>query len=96
LQRSDRFHAEIRPVRQQPGFETPAASPLVQQVERLTGRAAVSIPFGSEASLFAPIATEVIVFGPGDMRTAHSSRECVPLAELDEAVAILRTLIRPA
>jgi len=30
------------------------------------------------------------------MRTAHSSRECVPLAELDEAVAILRTLIRPA
>jgi len=96
LQRSDRFHAEIRPVRQQPGFETPAASPLVQQVERLTGRAAVSIPFGSEASLFAPIATEVIVFGPGDMRTAHSSRECVPLAELEEAVAILRTLIRPA
>lgn len=97
LRRADpSFLADIRPVRQQPGFETPAASPLVQQIERLTGRAAVSIPFGSEASLFAPIASEVIVFGPGDMRTAHSSRECVPLAELDETVTILRTMIRPA
>lgn len=83
-------------MRQQPGFETRAASPLVRQTERLTGRAALSIPFGSEASLFAPIAQEVIVFGPGDMRTAHSSRECVPLAELDEAIGILRTLMRTA
>jgi acetylornithine deacetylase len=69
-------------------------APLVRRVEALTGRAAVSIPFGSEASLFAPIAKEAIVFGAGDMRTAHSSRECVPLAELNEAVACLRTLMR--
>ncbi len=40
------------------------------------GRAATSIPFGSEASLLASVAEEVIVFGPGDMQTAHSSREC--------------------
>lgn len=97
LLRSDpTLRAEVTPVRQQPGFETLASSPLVQQFERLTGRGAVSIPFGSEASLFASLADEVIVFGPGDMRTAHSSRECVPLAELDDAVGVLRTLIRPA
>ena len=90
------FHAEVRPLRQQPGFQTPATSPLVQQIERLAGRPAVSIPFGSEASLFAPIAEEVIVFGPGDMRTAHSSRECVPIGELDEATRILGAVIRPA
>jgi acetylornithine deacetylase len=96
LRRADPvFHAEIHALRQQPGFETPAASPLVQQVERLSGRSATSIPFGSEASLFAPFAPEVVVFGPGDMRRAHSSRECVPLAELDEAVSILRSIIRP-
>ena len=89
------LQAEIRPLRQQPGFETPATSQLVREAERLSGRPATSIPFGSEGSLFAPIAPEVIVFGPGDMRTAHSSRECVPVAELDEAVAILRTIIRP-
>jgi acetylornithine deacetylase len=87
------FQAEIQPLRQQAGFETAADAPLVQALERLTGRPATSIPFGSEASIFAPIAEEVIVLGPGDMRTAHSSRECVPVAELDEAVACLRPLM---
>jgi len=81
-------------LRQQAGFETSANAALVQSVEALTGRAAISIPFGSEASIFAPIAEEVIVFGPGDMRTAHSSRECVPVAELDEAVVCLGSLMQ--
>jgi len=88
--------AKITPLRRQPGFETPADSRLVRRMESLAGRDAVSIPFGSEASLFASLAEEVIVFGPGDMRTAHSSRECVPLAELDEATALLRTLMQRA
>jgi acetylornithine deacetylase len=88
------FRAEIKPLRQQPGFETVADAPLVRKMEALAGRPAISIPFGSEASIFAPIAEEVIVFGPGDMRTAHSSRECVPVAELDEAVACLSSLLK--
>jgi acetylornithine deacetylase len=88
------FRAEIKPLRQQPGFETVADAPLVRKMEALTGRPAISIPFGSEASIFAPIAEEVIVFGPGDMRTAHSSRECVPVSELDEAVACLSSLLK--
>jgi acetylornithine deacetylase len=83
----------MKPLRRQPGFETSADAPLVRSVEALTHRPAASIPFGSEASLFAPLAEEVIVFGPGDMRTAHSSRECVAVAELDEAVACLRSLM---
>ena len=88
------FRAEIKPLRQQPGFETSADARLVRKMEALAGRPAVSIPFGSEASIFAPIAEEIIVFGPGDMRTAHSSRECVPVAELDEAVACLSSLLK--
>jgi len=88
------FRADVMPMRQQPGFETPADAALVRSLEALTGRAAASIPFGSEASIFSPIAEEVIVMGPGDMRTAHSSRECVPLAQLDETVACLRSLMR--
>jgi len=88
------FRAEIQPLRQQPGFETPADAPLVRAVEAMTGRPATSIPFGSEASIFASVAREIIVFGPGDMRTAHSSRECVPIAALDEAVRCLASLMR--
>ena len=87
------FRCEVRVDRRQPGFESAADSLLVRSIERLTGRAAVSIPFGSEASLFNSVAEEVVVFGPGDMTTAHSRRECVPLNELDEAVRCLRALM---
>ncbi|HVJ08947.1 MAG TPA: acetylornithine deacetylase [Acidisarcina sp.] len=85
---------EMKVMRQQTGFETDADSPLVRALENLTGRAATSIPFASEASLLATFADEVVVFGPGDMRTAHSERECVPISELEEAVAVIRMLMR--
>jgi acetylornithine deacetylase len=80
-------------LRQQAGFETPADSPLVRLVEGVTGQPATSIAFGSEASAWSAITEEVVVFGPGDMRTAHSDRECVPIAELSIAVqAVRRTM----
>jgi acetylornithine deacetylase len=88
------FRCNFQILRQQTGFETPASSEIVRSIEAITGRAATSIPFGSEASLLASMSEEVVVFGPGDMQTAHSSRECVPLNELDEAVKCLQSLIR--
>jgi acetylornithine deacetylase len=87
------FRCEVQVLRQQAGFESPVNSKLVRSIEAITGRAAISIPFGSEASLLASLAEEVIVFGPGDMQTAHSSRECVPLNELHEAVMYLQSLM---
>jgi acetylornithine deacetylase len=65
-----------------------------RSIETIAGRGAVSTPFGSEASLLALAAEQVIVFGPGDMQTAHSSRECVPWNELDEAVDCLQILMK--
>jgi acetylornithine deacetylase len=88
------FECAIEVLRQQAGFETAADASLVREMEAATGRPAGSIPFGSEASLFAAVAEEVVVFGPGDMRTAHSDRECVPVAELDEAVGVMVDLMR--
>lgn len=87
------FRCNLRVLRQQPGFETPPSSKLIRSIEAITGRPSTSIPFGSEASLVASVAEEVVVFGPGNMQTAHSSRECVPLQELDEAVNCLRSLM---
>jgi acetylornithine deacetylase len=88
------FRYSLQILRKQPGFESSANSYLVRSIEAITGRAATSIPFGSEASLMASVAEEVVVFGPGDMRTAHSSRECVPLRELEEATNCLRSLMK--
>jgi acetylornithine deacetylase len=87
------FTYEIKILRRQPGFETNATASLVTRLCELSKREATSIPFGSEASLLSSIAEEVVVFGPGDMRTAHSPRECVPVNELEEAVSILCALM---
>ena len=88
------FRYEFKILRQQTGFETRSESNLVRTLERLSGRPSISIPFGSEASVFASVAEEVVVFGPGDMRFAHSPRERVPVSELEEAVCCLIALMQ--
>jgi acetylornithine deacetylase len=88
------LRASLAVLREQAGFETAGDSPLVRLVERLTGQAATSIAFGSEASAWSTVADEVVVFGPGDMRTAHSDRECVSVAELSTAVQAIRSLMQ--
>jgi acetylornithine deacetylase len=81
-------------LRQEAGFETAPDSYLVSAIEKETGLSATSIPFGSEASAWSTVAEEVVVFGPGDMRTAHSDRECVSLDQLATAVQVLRTMMQ--
>jgi acetylornithine deacetylase len=88
------FRFELKILRQQAGFETVPKSDLVRTMEHLTGRQSISIPFGSEANVFATQGREIIVFGPGDMRTAHSPRECVPISELTEAVSCIKKLMQ--
>lgn len=83
-------------LRREEGFESAADSPLVKRIENETNRPATAISFGSEASAWSSIAEEVVVFGPGDMRTAHSDRECIPIAELTSAVQIIEDLMQPS
>lgn len=85
------LQSSLEVLRQDAGFETAAEAALVQYFEKATGRSAVSIPFGSEAGIWLKVAEEVVVFGPGDMTTAHSDRECISLEELEMAV---QTVIR--
>jgi acetylornithine deacetylase len=81
-------------LRQQIGFETAANCTLVKSLEKVTGQPAMSIAFGSEASNWSAIAEDVVVFGPGDMRSAHSSRECVSTEELAIATQAITHLMQ--
>jgi acetylornithine deacetylase len=90
------FKYSAKRQRLQLGFETKAESPLVLAVQTICTKDPTSIAFGSEASFFAPIAEQVIVFGPGDMQTAHSDRECVPIKELEMAAECIRQLMASA
>jgi acetylornithine deacetylase len=88
---------QIEGLRAEPGFAPGIASgssgPLQQRLAALLEGEPIGISFGSEASRLARIADEVIVIGPGDMRTAHSDRECVPIAELERWTRVLGELI---
>ena len=94
LQRENQeLQCEIQIVRDQPGFEGIANSDLVRRIERSSGKKPVALSFGTEATVFSKVTDDVVVFGPGDMRTAHSNRECVPIAELGRCVTCLKELI---
>lgn len=84
---------DVEILRAEPGFENAPHAGLASQLQSLTGTKITGISFGSEASRFAKIAEEVVVIGPGDMRTAHSDRECLPVSELNLWVDCVRELL---
>jgi len=88
-----RFSASVEVLRMEEGFETSADSAVVRAVLGQPNTEARNISFGTEAPWMAQMGAEAVVIGPGSMLTAHSPRECVPVAELDECVDRLRTAI---
>ncbi|AYC34736.1 acetylornithine deacetylase [Pseudomonas cavernae] len=76
-----------------PPFEQPAAAELVRLAERLTGHAAESVAFGTEAPYLQQLGCETIVLGPGDIACAHQPDEFLDLSRLQPTVRLLRELI---
>lgn len=89
-----RARITIEPMRTEAGFKPAQGGHLRERLAGLAGKGETGISFGSEASRIARIADEVIVMGPGDMHTAHSEREFVPVRELEEWTAVLGKLTR--
>jgi acetylornithine deacetylase len=75
--------------------ELPPAHPLVRLVERETGRAAETVPYGTDAAELQEIAP-CVVLGPGSIASAHTPRECARLSDMAEAVVLYRRLLRAA
>jgi acetylornithine deacetylase len=88
------FEVQIEVSRMEGGFETRVDSAVIQTLLKETDSTTQTIAFGTEAPWLARMGAEAVVIGPGSMLTAHSPRECVPIAELDECVTILRRAIK--
>ena len=71
--------------------ELPADHPLIRMAVKVTGRAAVTVPYGTDASELQAIAPCVIL-GPGDIAVAHTPVERIALAELAGAVPVFMRL----
>ncbi|MGI9107296.1 MAG: acetylornithine deacetylase [Pyrinomonadaceae bacterium] len=88
------FECRLEILRLDEGTETNADSRLVKELENLSGREAGTVAFGTEAPQLTEMGAEAVVFGPGQIRTAHRTGEFVPVAELDQCVEILARAIR--
>lgn len=76
-----------------PALETPADSPLVQQVERLTGQTAQAVAFGTEGPYFRQLGMDVVILGAGNIEQAHQPNEYLELGKAATMVDYLRQLI---
>jgi acetylornithine deacetylase len=69
---------------------------LADAVELVTGRrpALLGEPYGADMRLFINEgATPCVIFGPGDVRVAHSADEFVPLDEVETCARVLATWV---
>jgi acetylornithine deacetylase len=70
-----------------------ACNTLVPHVERFVSSIG-TLDFWTEAALWAEHGKDAIVIGPGDIAQAHAADEFVPLADLEWAVGLFRSLVR--
>lgn len=78
-----------------PALETDPTLPLVQALCRAAGRRrTVGVHYFCDAAPLSEGGTPSVVFGPGDIREAHTRDEWISLASLDRGTAILERFLR--
>jgi acetylornithine deacetylase len=85
------FEAQL--LRFDEGSMTPKDSELVRFLEAQSGRVSGTVAFGTEAPQLAALGASPVVFGPGDIRTAHQTGEFVPIDELGRCEQILAAAV---
>ena len=76
-----------------PAMDTAQASEIAKHLKFLTGKAASSVAFGTEAPYYNQMQTETIVIGPGSIDQAHQPDEFLPIDQIDPTVDMLKQLI---
>jgi len=76
--------ADLEVKRLDPPFDPSPTQNLSALLESLTKRPSTTFAFVTEAAHLSPLTREVIVFGPGDMTTAHKTGEHVKVKDLEK------------
>ncbi len=87
------FDARLEVKRLDAAFEPAASDDLAKLLESLTRKRRTTVAFGTEAAHLRSLTREAVVFGPGEMTTAHKTGEFVPLKQLAECVSCLTAAI---
>ncbi len=77
-----------------PPADTPSTAAIVQASEAITGHAAETANFGTEAPYFNAMGMQTVVLGPGDVAQAHQPDEFLAVDRIEPMLGVLRALIR--
>lgn len=77
-----------------PAFELSGESELVRAAESLTGEAAGTVAFGTEAPFLAALGSETLICGPGGIEQAHKPDEYVRCDRLEPTVGFLQRMVQ--
>jgi acetylornithine deacetylase len=84
---------EMKVKRLEPSFDPIKDRTLVKLLETLSHRKPTTVSFGTESPHLSHLFGEAVVFGPGDMTTAHKTGEFVPVVQLEECVGYINRII---
>jgi len=76
-----------------PAMNTDEGSAIAEYLSFITGKAASSVAFGTEAPYFNQMQTETIVIGPGSIDQAHQPNEYLPVEQIQPSIDLLENLI---
>ncbi|MET0391296.1 MAG: acetylornithine deacetylase [Polyangiales bacterium] len=76
-----------------PAFELARDAELLRVAEELTGEAAQTVAFGTEAPYLAALGSDTIVCGPGGIDQAHRPDEYVRADQLAPTVQLLQAMV---
>lgn len=74
-------------------FEESKDCELVRALEKLTGYAAESTAFGTEAPFLQELGMQTVIYGPGDIAQAHQPDEFLALDRIQPTIDVLAALI---
>jgi len=74
-------------------LDTPASSALVGLLSELSGNAPQTVAFATEGPFLNALGCESVIFGPGNIATAHQPNEYVEIARALRMIEILRATI---
>jgi len=88
---SEPFHVEL--LSNHVPFEVAPESPLARAAVDAGAGARVGLPYGTEASKYAPAGIPCVILGPGEPGLAHTARESISLDALRRGVDLYARLI---
>jgi acetylornithine deacetylase len=90
---TDGFGVEWEELSAYPALSLPAARPLVELLERLTGvEPLAAVSYGTEAGLYQRAGIDAIICGPGAIDRAHKADEFIRRDELAACQAMIKAL----